>query len=84
MSLVAVSVVLAAWSLLSRGRERFRLTAPMVLEMAGMAVGFTTQDVLAATLNTDTAQHTAEIILAVLLFVDATDVRGGILGDDPR
>ena len=52
--------------------------------MAGMAVGFTTQDVLAATLNTDTAQHTAEIILAVLLFVDATDVRGGILGDGPR
>lgn len=84
LSLVAVSVVLAAWSLLSRGLERFRLTAPMVLVMAGMAVGFTTQDVLAATLNTDTAQHTAEIILAVLLFVDATDVRGGIFGADPR
>ncbi|GJJ17901.1 cation:proton antiporter [Mycolicibacterium mageritense] len=84
LSLVAVSVVLAAWSLLSRGLERLRLTAPMVLVLAGVAVGFTTQDVLAVTLNTDTAQHAAEIILAVLLFVDATDVRGGFFGADPR
>ena len=29
-------------------------------------------------------QHVAEIILAILLFVDATDVRGGLLGPDPR
>lgn len=84
LSLLAVSVVLAAWSLLSRGLERLRLTAPMVLVLAGVAVGFTTQDVLAVTLNTDTAQHAAEIILAVLLFVDATDVRGGFFGADPR
>lgn len=56
----------------------------MVLVLAGVAVGFTTQDVLAVTLNTDTAQHAAEIILAVLLFVDATDVRGGFFGADPR
>lgn len=84
LSLVAVSVVLAVWSLLSRGLERLRLTAPMVLVCAGVAVGFTTQDVLAVSLNTGTAQHIAEIILAVLLFVDATDVRGGFLGDNPR
>ncbi|MGV9802671.1 cation:proton antiporter domain-containing protein [Mycobacterium sp. NPDC003449] len=84
LSLVAVSVVLAGWSLLSRGLERFRLTAAMVLVLAGVAVGFTTQGVLADTLNTDTAAHVAEIILAVLLFVDATEVRGGLFGGDPR
>lgn len=84
LALIAVSVVLAGWSLLSKGLARLRLTAPMVLVLAGVAVGFTTQDMLADTLNADSAQHAAEIILAVLLFVDATDVRGGFLGADPR
>jgi sodium/hydrogen antiporter len=84
LSLVTVSVVLAGWSLVSRGFERRRLTAPMVLVLAGIAVGFTTHDALASTLNAVAAQHVAEIILAVLLFVDATDVRGGYLGADPR
>lgn len=83
-ALIAVSVVLAGWSLLSKGLARRRLTAPMVLVLVGIAVGFTTQDVLAETLNADSAQHAAEIILAVVLFVDATDVRGGFLGTDPR
>ncbi|MEV0052770.1 hypothetical protein AB0H34_19980 [Saccharopolyspora shandongensis] len=39
---------------------------------------------LGIALNTDVAQHIAEIILAVLLFVDATEVRGGrLLGRSP-
>jgi NhaP-type Na+/H+ or K+/H+ antiporter len=84
LSLVAVSVVLACWSLFSRGFERLRLTSPMLLVLAGIAAGFTTKDALASTLNAVAAQHVAEIILAVLLFVDATDVRGGYLGADPR
>lgn len=84
LGLIAVSVVLAGWSLLSKGLARRRLTAPMVLVLAGLALGFSTQDVLADTLNADSAQHGAEIILAVLLFVDATDVRGGFLGANPR
>ncbi|CDP88364.1 MULTISPECIES: cation:proton antiporter [Mycolicibacterium] len=84
LGLIAVSVVLAGWSLLSKGLARRRLTAPMVLVLAGLALGFSTQDVLADTLNADSAQHVAEIILAVLLFVDATDVRGGFLGANPR
>lgn len=39
---------------------------------------------LAESLNTDAAQHVAEIILAVLLFIDATDIRGGLFGSEPR
>jgi NhaP-type Na+/H+ or K+/H+ antiporter len=84
LSLIAISVVLAVWSLLSRGLQRMRMTAPMVLVLTGMAVGFTMQDSLGVTLNTDSAEHIAELVLAVLLFVDATDVRGGFLGAEPR
>lgn len=83
-SIIAVAFVLVAWSLLARRLERWRITAPMFLVLAGIAVGLTTQDVLADSLNTDTAQHVAEIILAVLLFIDATDIRGGLFGSEPR
>lgn len=83
-SVIAVALVLVAWSLLARRLERWRITAPMFLVLAGVAVGIFTHDALAESLNTDTAQHVAEIILAVLLFVDATDIRGGLFGREPR
>ncbi|OBK74514.1 sodium:proton antiporter [Mycobacterium sp. 1274761.0] len=83
-SLIAVALVLVAWSLSARRLERWRITAPMFLVLAGIAVGLWTQDALAESLNTDTAQHVAEIIVAVLLFIDATDIRGGLFGSQPR
>ncbi|MET0474956.1 MAG: cation:proton antiporter [Mycobacterium sp.] len=84
LSVIAVAVVLAAWSLGAKRLARWQVTAPMILVLAGIAVGLVTQDSLAETLNTETAQRGAEVILAVLLFVDATDVRGGLFGRDPR
>ncbi|RZT25484.1 sodium/proton antiporter (CPA1 family) [Mycobacterium sp. BK558] len=84
LSLIAFSVVFAAWALSAGRLERLRLTAPMVLVLAGIAVGFSTSDALAESLNSNTAQRGAELILAVLLFVDATDIRGGLFGRDPR
>jgi NhaP-type Na+/H+ or K+/H+ antiporter len=83
-SVIAAAVVLAAWSLLARRLEHWRISAPMVLVLAGIAVGVRTHDALAASLNTETAQRGAEIVLAVLLFIDATEVRGGLFGRDPR
>ncbi|MBO0680145.1 cation:proton antiporter [Mycolicibacterium sp. S2-37] len=84
LSLIAASGVLAVWSLLGRRMEAWRLTAPMVMVLAGVAVGLTADDKVSVTLNTGAAEHVAEIILAVLLFVDATDVRGGLFGGQPR
>lgn len=84
LSLIAFSVVFAAWALSAGRLEKARLTAPMVLVLAGIAVGFSTSDALAESLNSNTAQRAAELILAVLLFVDATDIRGGLFGRDPR
>jgi len=84
LSLIAFSAVFAAWALGAKRLERVRLTAPIVLVLAGVAAGFSTSDALAISLNADVAQHGAEFILAVLLFVDATDVRGGLFGREPR
>jgi NhaP-type Na+/H+ or K+/H+ antiporter len=84
LSLIAVSGVLAGWALLARRLEQWQITAPIFLVLAGVAASFTIQDGLEGSLNGHVAERIAEIILAVLLFVDATDVRGGLLGRDSR
>lgn len=84
LSLIALSLVIAGWALVADGFERRRLTVPILFVGAGILVGFSTHDALASALNADATQHAAELILSILLFVDATDVRGGLFGRNPR
>jgi sodium/hydrogen antiporter len=84
IGVIAFAVVLAAWSLCARRLALRQVGAPLVLVLAGVVVGLFIQDELNASLNTEVAQRMAEVILAILLFVDATDVRGGLFGRDPR
>lgn len=84
LSLIAISVVLAAWALSARRLGRWHITSPLVLILAGALIEFTTHDSLADTLNSDTAEQIAKIILAVLLFVDANAMRAGLFSAHPR
>lgn len=84
LSLIAVSAVLAAWAVMARRLGNWRITAPMVLVLAGVVIGLATSDRIADSLNTEVAESIAEVILAILLFVDATDVRGGLFGEEPK
>lgn len=84
LSLVALSLVIAGWALVAKGFERRRLTVPIVFVGAGVLVGLSTHDALATALNARATEHAAELILSILLFVDATDVRGGLFGRNPR
>jgi NhaP-type Na+/H+ or K+/H+ antiporter len=84
LSLIAISLVMAGWALVARRLERWRLSSPLLLILAGAIVEYTTHGSLADTLNSQTAQHVAEIILAVLLFVDANEIRTGVFGEHPR
>jgi NhaP-type Na+/H+ or K+/H+ antiporter len=59
--------------------QRWKIGAPVVMVLAGAGVGLTVEASVAAALNTTAAQRAAELILAVLLFVDATEVQGGRL-----
>jgi Kef-type K+ transport system membrane component KefB len=83
-SLIALSAVLALWALLAQPMQRGRITAPILLVLAGVAIEYGTYHALADILNTHVVEQLAELVLAVLLFVDATDVRGGLFGRDPR
>ncbi len=84
LSLVALSLAIAGWALVANGFERRRLTVPIVFVGAGVLVGLSTHDALATALNARATEHAAELILSILLFVDATDVRGGLFGRNPR
>jgi len=84
-TLLAAALAASVRSLLSRPLHRANIGVPLVMVVAGAVVGLTVQGSVAAVLNTDAAQRVAEIILAVLLFVDATEVHGGRLwGRSPR
>ncbi|MCV7230593.1 cation:proton antiporter [Mycolicibacterium komossense] len=84
LSLVLISLVVAGWALSAQRLDRWRITSPLFLVLTGAIVEYSTHGSLADTLNSDTAQHVAEIILAVLLFVDANEIRTGVLGERPH
>ncbi|MBB2947632.1 NhaP-type Na+/H+ or K+/H+ antiporter [Actinoplanes lutulentus] len=83
LCLVVITAVAGTWALVARRLEHWQVRAPLVMVVAGLATGFTT-NLIENTLSSTVAQHVAEVILAVLLFVDATEVRGGrLFGDEP-
>lgn len=51
----------------------------LVMVLAGVVVGLLNSNSISLALNTEAVQHAAEFILAVLLFVDATEIREGRL-----
>ncbi|MFF3111203.1 cation:proton antiporter [Kitasatospora sp. NPDC057904] len=82
--LIVITSVVAAWSLVAGRLEQWHVRAPLVLVLAGVLTGVFTHSHLAATMDSEVAQHVAEVILAVLLFVDATELPGGrLFGNDP-
>ncbi|MEV0987832.1 cation:proton antiporter [Streptomyces sp. NPDC049949] len=84
-TVIVITAAAAGWSLVAGWLEQRHVRAPLVLVLAGIITGLFTQNQIAATLNSEVAQHVAEVILAVLLFVDATELPGGrLFGKDPR
>ncbi|KPI13150.1 sodium/hydrogen exchanger [Actinobacteria bacterium OV450] len=82
--LIVITAVVAGWTLVARRLEGRHVRAPMVLVLAGVVTGVFTQSQIAAALNSEIALRVVEVILAVLLFVDATELPGGrLFGRDP-
>ncbi|WP_420751348.1 cation:proton antiporter [Rhodococcus sp. O3] len=66
----------------SRVIARIRLTAPLVMVTVGIVVSRLMHEDLADLLDESATEHAVELILALLLFVDATEVRGGLFGGE--
>ncbi|MEY9872109.1 NhaP-type Na+/H+ or K+/H+ antiporter [Streptacidiphilus sp. MAP12-33] len=79
MVALAVSMgTLLAWALVAARLTRWSVTAPVALTAAGVALTAGPHAPVRIGLTTHDAEHAVEIILAVLLFVDATEVPGGV------
>ncbi|MDT5176013.1 MAG: sodium/hydrogen antiporter [Mycobacterium sp.] len=83
-SVVGLAAVLIVWSLSSSLVRRWRITPVMVLVVAGALVGATTHDALATKLDTDVISPIIEMILAVVLFEHATNIKQGVFGGQAR
>ncbi|QLY29657.1 cation:proton antiporter [Nocardia huaxiensis] len=81
--LTGTMIVIAVWSLMSKQLSRHWIPAPLVMIVLGMLCGWISDDALVAALGTKGAQQAAELVLALFLFVDAVEIRRGILGPMP-
>ncbi|WP_169776540.1 cation:proton antiporter [Amycolatopsis jejuensis] len=79
-ALIVLPAAILIRALAARQLDRWNIAAPVLMVLCGVATAlFVRPDSLLRVFNTEIAQHVAEIILAMLLFVDATEVRGGRL-----
>ncbi len=75
---------LIVWSLFAHRFERNGVTGPAALALIGAAVVFVDMDAFVSAIDSEVATHVVEIILAVVLFVDACEVKGGVFGGQGR
>lgn len=74
----------ALWSLVAHRFERVGIAGPAALAALGAVVVVADVPAFTEAIDSDVAQHVVELILAVLLFVDACEVRGGLFGGEGR
>lgn len=75
-----IAVIL--WAMASAGLRRHHLSGTVAMVLCGLVSGIFLIGDLEAHLDTDLAEHIVELVLAVLLFLDATEVRGGFLAGE--
>lgn len=77
-------VVVLLWALMGRRLEGLGVTGPVAVVALGAVSAVFFGESLGAQLNTQVAEKVVEVILAILLFVDATEVRRGFLGGEAK
>lgn len=81
--LISLAAILV-WSLVAHRFERWGVAGPVGLLLLGAATVAWDVPAFSDMLDSQFAEKSAEIILAILLFVDATEVRGGVFGKEGR
>ncbi|MCE0766358.1 cation:proton antiporter [Pseudonocardia kujensis] len=84
LALVVIMLILLAWALVAGRLARFSVTMPFAMLAAGVALTAGPAPVFVFDIDFEPSEHVVEGILAILLFTDATEVPGGILGRQPR
>lgn len=84
LALVVIALLLLGWALIAGRLARFSVTAPLALLIAGVVLTAGSEPVFVLDPDFESAERIVEVILAILLFTDATEVPGGVLGREPR
>jgi NhaP-type Na+/H+ or K+/H+ antiporter len=84
LALVVIMLLLLAWALVAGRLARFSVTAPLALLVAGVILTAGPDPVFIFDVEFESGERVVEVILAILLFTDATEVPGGVLGREPR
>ncbi|MEE1754638.1 cation:proton antiporter [Streptomyces sp. SP18CS02] len=80
LAVTVIAGILFVWTLLAHRLARWSITAPIAMMAAGIALTAGSDPPLSFDLDTATFEHMVEVILALVLFVDATEVPAGALG----
>ncbi|MFJ6634703.1 cation:proton antiporter [Streptomyces sp. NPDC091376] len=80
LAVTVIAGVLFVWALLAHRLSRWSITAPIAMMGAGIALTAGSGPPLHFELETSVFEHAVEVILALLLFVDAIELPGGALG----
>ncbi|MFD3947700.1 cation:proton antiporter [Streptomyces sp. NPDC058579] len=73
---VVLLSLLFVWSLVSERLARWSVTAPIAFAVAGIVLAGGDDPALSFDLDTHAFQRAVELVLAVMLFTDATETRG--------
>ncbi|WP_103382566.1 cation:proton antiporter [Pseudonocardia dioxanivorans] len=84
LALVVIMLILLVWALVAGRLARFSVTMPLAMLVGGIVLTAGSDPVFIFEVDFQPAEHVVEAILAILLFVDATEVPGGVLGREPR
>jgi NhaP-type Na+/H+ or K+/H+ antiporter len=80
--IVSSLAVMLAWTFAARRLARWHISGPLVMVAGGVVTGLAGGTGFAERLDTHIAERIVELVLAVLLFVDATVVRDGFLAGE--
>lgn len=79
LAAAVIAGILIVWSLLAHRLSRWSITAPIAMMATGIAMTAGSDPPLRFDLDTAMFEHAVEVILALLLFVDAVEVPGSVI-----
>jgi NhaP-type Na+/H+ or K+/H+ antiporter len=84
LTLALLVLIPLVWGLVAGRLGRWSITAPIAMVAAGVALTAGSDPLYFIDLETSSIEHFVEVVLAVVLFVDATEVGGGFFGKEPK
>ncbi|MFF8831172.1 cation:proton antiporter [Streptomyces sp. NPDC015131] len=79
LAVTVIAAILFLWTVLSHRLERWSITAPIAMMVAGIALTNGDDPPLRFDFDTSAFEHAVEVVLALILFVDATEVPQGVI-----